>query len=130
MKCTGKSVVITEPKLRKYVMYKLNYMLENYIKTNNKCERSILAKIRCGRLKLKVETGRFNNNTPLNERICAFCNYGLIEDEKHVVCVCPLYEVERRTFYTKLSNVDQSLNVNLQSPPDIFIYVMTKSDRT
>ena len=59
-----------------------------------------MAQIRSGTLPLRVETGRFIN-TPLEARICGFCNRGAIEDEMHFIHKCELYAEERRRFFTE-----------------------------
>ena len=39
---------------------------------------------------LKVETGRYRN-TPLENRLCTYCDKGEIEDEVHFLNNCDLY---------------------------------------
>ena len=60
----------------------------------------VLSKFRCSSHDLCVESGR-QCNVPYNLRFCLFClKRGLnhIEDEFHVLLICPLYE-ELRTKY-------------------------------
>ena len=49
-----------------------------------------MAKFRCGVAPLRIETGRFER-LPVEDRRCFNCN-GLVEDELHVITVCPLYQ--------------------------------------
>ena len=123
------SVITTKPKLRNYIEYKHEFKKERYVVIiNNKIERSLVAKLRCGILKLKIETGRFIN-LPLNERICELCDTGDVEDEKHFVCICPRYSNERRAFYETLSNIDPSFS-RLDSTHDVFNYIVKNVDKT
>ena len=64
----------------------------------NRQQRSLLAQVRCGKLPLHIETGRFKTVRDENhsffrrmnksERLCHICNSGDIEDETHFICVC------------------------------------------
>ena len=53
-----------------------------------------MAKLRCGVLPIKIETGRFVN-LALEDRICEVCNLNEIEDELHFICKCELYNETR-----------------------------------
>ena len=66
--------------------------------------RGALAKLRSGTAPIKVETGRYQN-LDLNEWVCFHCN-SCIEDEEHVVMVCPVYDDLR------LSLISEALLVN------------------
>ena len=52
--------------------------------------RGSLAKFRSGTAPIKVETGRYQN-LDLTERVCSHCA-SWVEDEEHVLMVCPAYE--------------------------------------
>ena len=128
---TWKIDLINKPKLRNYTRYKTEYGTENYVKyVNHKLDRSIIAKLRCGILKLKVETGRFTN-MPLADRICDLCDTGFVEDEIHFVCVCPKYMNERRTYYNYLDNRSDHDFKTIQNKPhsDIFDHILKYADR-
>ena len=58
--------------------------------------RSAFAKFRCGVAPLKIETGRYERKE-LNERLCINCDN--LEDEKHVLLKCPLYEDLRQSMF-------------------------------
>ena len=49
-----------------------------------------LAKICCVRHKLEIEKGR-HNHVSRSERLCMNCNLRVIEDEYHVILICPKY---------------------------------------
>jgi hypothetical protein len=47
---------------------------------------------------LKIETGRYERKE-LNERLCINCDN--LEDEKHVLLKCPLYEDLRQSMFIR-----------------------------
>ena len=59
--------------------------------------RAIITRWRLSNHTLKIETGRYEN-PPLirNERKCKCCD--IVEDEKHVIFVCPAYNNLRQSF--------------------------------
>ena len=72
-------------KLRTYRAFKASLDTEPYVfNVVNVKHRQILAKFRCGNLKLKIETGRYSRPPiPLNDRKCILCNSNAVEDECH-----------------------------------------------
>ena len=66
---------------------------------------SFIAQLRLGILPLQIETGRFENikdgltgrfrKLKVEECKCQICNSDDIEDEKHFVCICQVYDGER-----------------------------------
>ena len=78
-------------KLRMYRLHKERIGLESYVTTSMPKEcRKAIAKLRSGTMALYVETGRYSK-TPLSERICTYCQSGQVEDEKHFLLKCELY---------------------------------------
>ena len=83
-----KTNVSSKPKLRLYSKFKDNFKTDDYVLSlMPRYERSLLAQLRMGILPLRVETGRFVNES-LNDRICTLCDLHDIEDEIHFVCRC------------------------------------------
>ena len=75
--------VTTVPKLRLYVTFKTEVKTEKYLLLNlSRKERSLMARLCCGILPLRIETGRCVGESP-DERLCKLCNGPDIEDEKH-----------------------------------------------
>ena len=71
------------PKLRTYVTFKREFKTEEYIKMNlQRNEHSILAQFCCGILPVRIETGRFVGERPV-ERLCKLCDLNVPEDERH-----------------------------------------------
>ena len=58
-----------------------------YINIRSRQKRSVLAKIRMGCLKLKIETGRYRS-IPEAQRICDNCDLNEVENEKHFIFYC------------------------------------------
>ena len=72
------------------------------------CHRSALAKFCCGVVPIRVETGRYER-LPLDERLRPFYNAEM-EDELHVLTVCPMYTDFRDKLYTKVREHSQEFN--------------------
>ena len=68
-----------------------------------------IAQIRLGILPLKIETGRFNNTKAI-DRICEICNLNLVEDEMHFICLCPLYQEDRKTLFDAARSLYPTFN--------------------
>jgi len=100
-------------KLRTYRSFKTEFGTEFYLRCSlPKKHRSAFAKFRCGVAPLKIETGRYENR-PLEDRICPFgCN--VVEDETHVMVICPQYNSVRNELFQKAS----SLYENFINMPD------------
>ena len=97
-------------KLRTYKLFKFSYSTEQYLLQNIPIRyRSAFAKFRCGVAPLKIETGRYEI-LYLDKRLCFNCDD--IEDEKHVLLTCPLYE-----------DLRQSLFIDIIQHNDVFNFV-------
>ena len=98
-----KETVSNKPKLGTYSIFKHTIEPEFYVKYMPRAKRSTLAQLRFGVLPLKVETARFRRPVlPLNERICGMCTLSKIEDEKHFVFECSLYNEERIPWFNEI----------------------------
>ena len=78
--------------------------------------RYIITRWRLSNHNLKIETGRYTKPmTPRAERKCDLCN--VIEDEHHVVFVCPTYDTVRNGHETLLSsnNISIFLDCNISN---------------
>ena len=54
--------------------------------------RRTLAKFHSCNLPLAIETGRYTGpKTPVNERLCKYCNINAVEDETHIFVDCEFY---------------------------------------
>ena len=88
----------TANKLRTYREHTPNYTtMLNYLQVvSNFKHRKALSKLRVSDHKLNIEVGR-HTKLSLSERICTFCNVD-IEDEKHFLLKCTVYENLRKTY--------------------------------
>lgn len=78
-------------KLRTYRQMKRDFQVEPYcLEILSRKQRGALAKFRAGTAPIKVETGRYQN-LHLSERVCFHCA-SCVEDEEHVLMICPIYE--------------------------------------
>ena len=68
--------------------------------------RSALCKFRCGVAPIRIETGRYERLN-VTDRICNICDNhdNEIEDEKHVIMKCTLYDDVRETLFSDASDV-------------------------
>jgi len=81
----------TQPKLRTYRVFKTTFKCEDYVTMDLiKHERSILTQFRCGILPIRIETGRYVGEAP-DQRLCVFCNRNAVEDERHLLFFCDMY---------------------------------------
>ena len=97
-------VVNNKPKLRTYKKFKTSLDPANYLTWNlQRSERSLFTQFRCGILQLRVESGRFCN-LELGQRICQMCD-NAIEDEFHLLCICPIYQNLRENLYSLYYNI-------------------------
>ena len=100
-------------KLRSYMKFKSNISVENYVtQCKSKHIRSLIAQFRAGIYPLQIEIGRYRH-IPLENRLCSLCCLNKIEDEFHVVCICPKYSEER----TKLFDLIKSIDITFDNKP-------------
>ena len=64
---------------------------------NFKYRRS-LTRLRLSNHSLRIETGRYVGEER-QERVCQFCDKNVIENEKHLLISCPLYDKFRIPLY-------------------------------
>ena len=101
-----KEASLKKPKLRFYLNFKEEPNIEYYIKLNlSRKERSYLEQQRLGILPINVEIGRYRQ-IPLDERKCMLCHNENIEDEHHMLFICPAYDGIRKTW---LKDIDYSI---------------------
>ena len=102
--------------------------LEPYLLlTNSREHRSAFTKLRISAHSLHIEKGRVQNNyKPVNQRICYYCNDGTVESEVHFLLYCKLYENERKTFISELSQIYPS--IPLWSDIELYNFLMTAKE--
>lgn len=91
-------------KLRTYRKFKSQFCTEKYLTSKLPfMYRSAFTKFRCGVAPLRIETGRYENIDVMNRK-CFNCP-DTIEDEKHVLLYCPLYNDIRKELVSALDDV-------------------------
>ena len=123
----NKSLADSE-KLRTYRKYK------TVLKKGGYCDlplprdhRRILFKLRSCSLPLALETGRYSKpKTPVNERLCKFCNSSSVEDETHFLINCELYSDIRLPLFQKAGEHNENFNTLIAE--DKLIFIMQNKD--
>ena len=68
--------------------------------------------LRVGTLPLEIETGRYSRPVvPLDERLC-LCDLKVLEDERHFLLQCPLYDDQRQHLYAQASVVNENFKTS------------------
>ncbi len=107
-------------KLRTYKLYKFSYCTEQYLLQNIPIRyRSAFAKFRCGVAPLKIETGRYERKE-LDERLCINCDN--VEDEKHVLLKCPLYEDLRQSMFIDVVGHNNNFLTLSDNEKNLFLF--------
>ena len=90
-------------KMRTYRLYKDSLNTGSYVcRVKYRDQRRILSKFRSGSLPLHIETGRYTRPyTPLEDRLCTYCESESIEDEMHFLLHCSFYDDLRFELYEK-----------------------------
>ena len=87
-----------------YARYKHDFKLENHLYfITEKKYKIALTQFRLSSHDLAVECGRYENLIR-NELICKLCNSNCVENEYHILLVCPFYR-ELRQKYLKLNHI-------------------------
>ena len=76
-------------------------------------KRIVISRWRLSSHNLRIETGRYTRpKTPRDERTCGLCE-AVVEDEQHVIFICPLYQRTREKYQQlleKYESVSKLLN--------------------
>ena len=113
--------------VRTYKTYKNTLNAEWYCSLPlSRDHRRILFKLRSCSLPIAIETGRYTRpKTPLNERLCKFCNTNSIESETHFLLECELYSDLRQSLFEKALELNDSF-INLNSSEKLKFLMQTK----
>ena len=116
------------PKALSYILFKKNVCFEKYLtQIENTRHRKAISRFRLSNHSLLIEKGR-HLRPPLarDDRKCFICKRE-IENEKHFLIRCPLYENQRESLFEACRENCRLFN-SLTSEEDIFIFVMTNED--
>ena len=105
-------------------------------------KRALLFKFRSGVAPLRIETGRYEasrygqKGLPVHERICLCCANG-VEDEEHVLCVCPVHSSMRSTLFQACNTLNASIGehntwqyIHVNEPSQVFLDLTKVHDAT
>ena len=71
----------------------------------------MLCHMRFGILPIRVETGRYSGE-PVEQRICRLCTSNLVEDEKHFLLDCSLYNNLRNSIFSEIVTLEEFKNLS------------------
>ena len=100
-------------KLTFLALTKKTHKYESYLNINNFEHRRAISKIRTSSHRLEIETGRWSN-IPRNQRYCKNCILQKVEDERHFLFECHIYQQERKELY---NTIKSKINVDLSRSP-------------
>ena len=81
--------------------------------------RVIITRWRLSCHRLRVETGRYTHpRLPREQRVCSLC--GILEDEQHVIFVCPIYN-NIRLDYEELLSTNNTITMLLNPNRELVI---------
>ena len=126
-KCMARIKSNTEGKLRIFRTSNQDYCMEGYLLLlPNSKHISTIARFRMSSHTLAIETGKHAKPKIATEgRKCRYCNLDDVEDEKHFLLKCPLYNKEHLCLFNSVV-----LNVSAMSQGDVFVYLLrSKSQR-
>ena len=117
------SNITANPSLRTYSTFKNEFKPEPFLSLIKKPKYvTAFSRFRAGSHTLEVERGRYTNpRTPLHERLCNTCSE--IEDEKHFLISCKLYQDERITLFDKICKLYPLFS--LLNDQQKFVYLMS-----
>jgi hypothetical protein len=100
----------TKPKLRTYITLKHKLTFEQYLTHDDTKAREVMTRVRGGTNELRIETGRYPNTNrdrrlETHERICLLCMSGEVEDERHFMFDCFVYEDLRGKMFDVVKRV-------------------------
>ena len=77
-----------------------------YIHTvNNRNQRCWLTRLRISAHNLNIERGRYTQPiTPIQNRICQFCDKSCVDDEVHFLLHCETFDIKRQCLFGKMSS--------------------------
>jgi len=96
----------------------------------------MLTKFRLSNHCLRIETGRHERITnisgkqeilPRCERLCLYCDQGVIENEIHFLLECPLYENLRKDLFININKYHNLYNLNDSA---MFSWIMVNEETT
>jgi hypothetical protein len=99
-----REMMAKKEKLRSYITIKDKLTIEPYLLSEkNKQGRWLVTSVRTGANQLRIETGRWTKpKTKIEERLCMECMNGELEDEKHFILDCEMYDDLRERMFEQI----------------------------
>lgn len=117
-----KNKVITEKKMRTYIIYKNNFVYEHYLDILHVDLRKKFTRLRISAHNLPIERGRYTRPPiPSCERFCAFCS-NEIGTELHFLINCKNYKSQRTELFKLIT--DECPLFTGMSDMDKFYFIM------
>ena len=121
-----KAGMATKTKLRTYTKVKTKLEQEEYLASEDEWGRVLMAQIRTGSSRLRIEEGR-HSGLEAKERTCEVCNSGEVEDEEHFMLRCPAYDTERKSLRAAgpraMTSITEALDGTMPSAEKTMIYM-------
>jgi hypothetical protein len=96
---------VSQSKTRTYITFKKKLCLEKYLLAESDWKgRAYHTSLRTGTNVLEIEKGRFEG-IHRTLRYCKMCDLKIVEDEKHFVLQCPLYDQLRANLFKSICNI-------------------------
>jgi len=101
---------VANPKLRTYKQMKTEFRLEPYLCSSRNINHMLaLVRFRISSHNLAIETGRYTRpKTPVENRLCLYCQAQETETESHFLLDCSLYIAERVDLISVLTRYDMN----------------------
>jgi Zn finger protein HypA/HybF involved in hydrogenase expression len=94
--------------------------VKNYCKlVLNRSHRGALAKFRSGTALIGIELGHYND-LPVEQRLCSHCQ-SIVEDKKHVLLQCPLYDSIRNDLIREAQMLNNGFDTHADIDSRIYI---------
>ena len=120
--------VSESPKALSYILFKRNVCFEKYLyQVKNISHRKAMSRFRLSNHSLLIEKGRhLRPRLERNDRKCFICK-AEVENEKHFLITCPLYENQRENLFHQCRENCRSFD-SLTPEEERFIFIMTNED--
>ena len=107
-------------------MFKTDFRKESYLlHISNRLFFTAISRFRTSSHSLHIETGRHTiPYTPIENRLCTFCNLKSVDDEIHMLLRCTFHNQERHIFTQSIQNLLQH-PITEYNEKDIFCKIMT-----
>src|SRR5690606_18655149 len=77
---------------------------EKYLSFRDRCGGPEITKLRGGTNRLRIEQGRYRGE-PVEDRVCEYCSEKEVEDERHFMLSCPVYQRERESMLLEVERL-------------------------